>query len=208
MITNRPLVPREIIIGDPYRQEAGIYNFFDEFNLRLAPKSFTETWHGLQKGYLTQEDQFELVLNTVGNPGMVTFLMVAVKNDSGTNRKYGVKVLFDGATTFARDRVTVIAGEESGFCIIGNFFVQRISTVTYNAGASQLWCPFDRSFQVFLYGENLTDISAIAAANWYLTTFLCTVRPVWEMVLRSGVSPKYNNDLVWKDRSRLLTTWG
>lgn len=164
-ITNRPLPIKQI--NRPIRTlnyGANIYDYFNDL-VPATPPDVDRTYHGMQKARVQNQAIWDPIISFTGTPGMCYFLGFGVRNISVDNRVFGIRVVVDGSTVYSHDRVSVQGSSQFGMALIGTLFTANNALKT---GASGV-CPWERTFFVYGYVENLTDLSLVVARRVMMT---------------------------------------
>ena len=167
MITNCPRVPTKLFRGGFFPSGFAGYDYLSD-NIPVTPPAPERTYHGMQKAFATQAGVWQPVVSLVGHSGMCKFLACAAKNTDSSERQFGIRVFFNGASVFADDRIAVSAGTQLGFTLIGNLFFSGAALV----GAAGTWAPWDNGFLVYLYAETLANFDVVVARRTHWTSGL------------------------------------
>lgn len=167
MITNRPLPPKKIFVGDPFPSGFDGYDYFSSQS-ESAGSDINRNWHGMPQYFAEKELVWEPIISYIGHPGMVYFLAFCIENTTGSDAEFGIRLAINGNIAYIEDRILLAHNAQHGNALIGNMFFKTDGT--FQAVCSS-WAPYDTAFQLHVYRE--TDAATfpfVAVCRNYWTT--------------------------------------
>ena len=166
MITNKPLPPRAIYRTGRFPSQFSAWDWVTDQIPVTAPEQ-ERTYHGMQVHFDRVANEWQRIVNIVGQSGVCTYLLVAIKNNTGSSKEAGVRVNVDGNTIYSDERIEVPGNVNTGIALIGKMYFKQ-SPVELG-GMSRGFCPFNSSFIVEVFTDNISQMEIAAAYRAYWT---------------------------------------
>ena len=166
MITNKPLPPRVINRTGHFPVAFSAWDWVTD-QIPVTPPEQQRTYHGMQVHFDRVANEWQEIIRIVGQSGVCTYLLVAIKNNTGSAKEAGVRVHIDGNTVYSDERIAISGNMDTGIALIGKMYFKQ-SPVELG-GMSRGFCPFDSSFLVEVFSDNITEMEIAAAYRAYWT---------------------------------------